>query len=331
MDLRHLRTFVTVVDQGTVSKAALHLQIAQPALSRHISDLETELGLKLFDRVGRRLLLTGEGAQLLGNCRSLLGYVSSLSEQAQQLRSGDTGVLKVAAHPVQIETVLSTFLQGYGQRYPNVQVKLIEAIGGDALAMLDRGEIQLGIVAVQAEQLAERGFGFYAVPPVELLAACHPRFRLDRSATVEIGHLALYPLLLLNSGSSFARKTFDAACSLAGLKPTILIESQAPHTLLALAEAGHGVAILPSAVRTYHYKLRIVRITYQHKSLLIPLVIVWDKRRALPRFAKDFCELLAEHMRKVSLDRQQSAPKVEGATTRPRGLARPKAATARIK
>src|SRR5262249_59476647 len=97
MDLRHVRTFVTVAELGTVSKAALHLGIAQPALSRHIGDLEQELGLKLFDRVGRRLLLTGEGAQLLGNCRSLLGNLSSLSEQAQQLRSGDTGMLTVAA------------------------------------------------------------------------------------------------------------------------------------------------------------------------------------------------------------------------------------------
>ncbi len=57
MDLRHLRTFVTVAEQGTVSKASLHLLIAQPALSRQISDLENDLGVKLFDRVRRRLIL----------------------------------------------------------------------------------------------------------------------------------------------------------------------------------------------------------------------------------------------------------------------------------
>ena len=66
MDLRHARTFVTIADLGTVSKAAVRLRIAQPALSRQISNLEQELGLKLFDRVGRRLVLTGEGEQLLG-------------------------------------------------------------------------------------------------------------------------------------------------------------------------------------------------------------------------------------------------------------------------
>jgi DNA-binding transcriptional LysR family regulator len=322
MDFRHLRTFVTVVEQGTVSKAALHLGIAQPALSRHIGDLEQELGLKLFDRVGRRLRLTGEGAQLLGNCRSLLGNLSSLSEQAQQLRSGDTGVLTVAASPVQIETVLSTFLHGYAQRYPNVQVKLFEAVGADALAMLGRGETQLSAAVVQAEELGERGFGFYALPPLELLAACHPKCQLDRGPATEIKRLTLYPLLLLDSGF-FGRKTFDAACSLAGLKPNILFESKAPHTLLALAEAGHGVAILPSVVRTHRYKLRIVRITYERKPLRIPLVIAWDKRRGLPRFAKGFCELLAEYMSKMSANRQQSVLHVEG-TKRPRGRTHPK-------
>jgi DNA-binding transcriptional LysR family regulator len=322
MDFRHLRTFVTVVEQGTVSKAALHLGIAQPALSRHIGDLEQELGLKLFDRVGRRLLLTGEGAQLLGNCRSLLGNLSALSEQAQQLRSGDTGMLTVAASPVQIETVLSTFLHRYAQHYPNVQVKLIEAVGVDALAMLGRGETQLSAAVVQAEELGERGFGSCALPPFELLAACHPKFQLDRGAATEISRLTLFPLLLLDSGF-FGRKTFDAACSLAGLKPNILFESKAPHTLLALAEAGHGVAILPSAVRTRRYKLRLVRITYERKPLRIPLVIAWDKRRMLPRFAKDFCELLAEYMGKMSTNRHQSVPQVEG-TKKLRDRTRPK-------
>src|SRR5258708_35755728 len=109
MDLRRLRTFVTVAEQGSVSKAALRLHITQTALSRQIRALQQDLGLLLFDRVGRGLVLTPEGEQL--------SQASSLNERAQLLRRGDTGVLKVAASPVQIEAVLSTFLHRYAQRY----------------------------------------------------------------------------------------------------------------------------------------------------------------------------------------------------------------------
>jgi DNA-binding transcriptional LysR family regulator len=86
MDLKHLQTFVAVAEHGTVSKAAVRLHTAQPALSRQIIDLEKELGIALFDRIGRRLRLTGEGEQFLGNCRSLLGHVSVLSDQVHELR-----------------------------------------------------------------------------------------------------------------------------------------------------------------------------------------------------------------------------------------------------
>jgi DNA-binding transcriptional LysR family regulator len=311
---KRLQTFISVVNKGSISEAARHLHIAQPALSRHISDLEREFGLKLFDRVGRRLLLTGEGAQLVENCRSLLDHLSMLGEQAQQLRSGDQGVLTVAASPVQIETVLSTIVGRYRKCYPNVDLKLIESVGDRTLDMLARGEIQIGLAVSKTEQIEERGLGSYATPPFQLMAAWHPGVQLGHDATVEVDRLLQHPLLLLDSGF-FARKTFDAACSLAGVKPNILFESQSPHALLALAEAEYGVAILSSIAGARRYKLCTSRITFQRKPLVIPLAIVWNKRRVMPRFATDFCDLLREHMHKMSPHRhfpgavQEQAPK----------------------
>ena len=129
MDLRHARTFVTVAELGSVSKAALRLRIAQPALSRQIGDLENELGFKLFHRVGRRLVLASEGEQLLGDYRGLLNYAKALEERAQELRRGETGVLKIAASPQHIESVLSQFLHRYAQHYPNVEVKENHLVG----------------------------------------------------------------------------------------------------------------------------------------------------------------------------------------------------------
>jgi DNA-binding transcriptional LysR family regulator len=315
MDLRHTRTFVTVADLGTVSKAALRLRIAQPALSRQINDLEQELGLKLFDRVGRRLRLTGEGEQLLGDCRGLLSYASGLGERAQLLRRGDTGVLKVAASPQHIESIFSNFLHRYAQRFPNVQVKLMEAVGSDLLAMLERGEIHLGQSAIHAVQPDDRRFASRPLQPVELLAACHSPLTLGKRGAIDIGRLAPYPLLLLDAGF-VVRRTFDAACRLAGLKPNVLFESRAPHTLLALAGAGHGVAIIPSALRTHRYDLQIVRVTYRGRPLREPLTILWDKRRPLPRYATVFCEMWAEHVREVFPITRPTEPQTNAAVKR---------------
>jgi DNA-binding transcriptional LysR family regulator len=316
MDVRHARSFVTVAELGNVSKAAVRLGIAQPALSRTISNLERELGLKLFDRVGRRLVLTGEGEQLLGDCRGLLNYASALDERAQQLRRGDTGVLKVAASPQFIEGAISGFLHRYAQRYPNVQVKLTEAIAwSDTLGMLERGEIHLGQNLLRAVQPDDPRLANHALEVVDLLAACHAPLRLGKSGAIEIARLAAYPLLVLDT-SFVSRRTFDASCRLAGIEANIVFESRTPHTLLAMAERGHGVAIVPSAVQIDRYRLRILRVTHKCKPLREPLAIFWDKRRPVPPYAMAFCTMLAEYAREVFPISRPSEPKRGGAARR---------------
>jgi DNA-binding transcriptional LysR family regulator len=313
MNLRQALTFVTVAELGTVSKAALRLRIAQPALSRQIIDLERELGLRLFDRVGRRLLLTGEGEQMIAGCRVLLNCASAVTEQAQLLRHGDRGVLKIAGSPQHIESVLSQFLLRYAKRYPNVHVKISEGTGSEILTLLERGEIHLGQNLLHAVKLDERHFGSLPLGSVELLAACHPSTPLGPHRTIEIARLADFPLLLMDGGFGF-RRAFDAASRMARLKPTITFESRNPHTLLALAEAGHGVAIVPSQLQCHRYRLRIVGLTYRGRSLREPLTISWDKRRPLPRFAQDYCGMLAAYMRETFPITRPTEPRYKRST-----------------
>ncbi|MEJ5991314.1 LysR family transcriptional regulator [Ramlibacter sp. PS3R-8] len=299
MDLRHVRTFVTVAELGTVSGAATRLHVAQPALSRQIALLEDELGLKLFDRVGRRLVLTSGGEQLLGDCRGLLNYARAVGERAQVLQHGDVGVLRVSASPHLIEGIFPEFLRHYAARYPGVQVRLVDAAAGEeAFAMLDRGEVQLVQTVASALTPNEERFASHELAPMEMLAACHPKLRIGNAdGKVEIASLAAHPLL--QATQDFAmRRNFDAACRLAGFTANNVLECRAPHALLAMAEAGHGVAIIPSALRIHRYKVRVLRVTYRGKALNEPLTMVSDKRRPLPSYARVFCEMLAEHVRK---------------------------------
>ena len=296
MDLRHVRTFVTVAEVGTVSRAAERLHIAQPALSRQIANLEDEFGLKLFDRVGRRLVLTSEGEQLLNDCRGLLNYARALGEQAQVLRRGDVGVLRVSASPHLIEGIFPVFLRHYAARYPNVQVRLVDAVGPQLFEMLERGEIHLAQSAVRAITPDEQRFASLPLAPMQMLAACHPKLRLGADGAVEISRLAPYPLLQ-PTPDFIMRRSFDAACRLAGFTPNNVLECRAPHGLLAMAEAGHGVAIIPSALRIHGYRVRVMRVTYRGKPIEEPLAVLFDKRRPLPGYAKVFCDMLAQHVR----------------------------------
>jgi LysR family nitrogen assimilation transcriptional regulator len=295
MDLKRLRTFVEVADLGTVSKAAPRLRISQSALSRQISDLEYECGFKLFDRIGRRLFLTTRGEALLADCRGLLGQLRSLGERIELLKRGDSGVLKVAAPPQTIESILSGFLPRCAERYPNMHVKLTEALGMDQVPLLERGEVHIG---VRHDQGVNPWFGSLSLPPDDVLAACRRSLQLGRGGMIDIVSLAPQPLLLLDSGYS-VRRLFNAACRVADVEPNILLESRAPHTLLALAESGQGIAVIPSVLRTDRYRLKVARVTHRRRPLRDRYVIQWDKRRPLPSYAEDFCAALAAYMRDV--------------------------------
>jgi LysR family nitrogen assimilation transcriptional regulator len=143
-----------------------------------------------------------------------------------------------------------------------VHAKLTEALGRDQAPMLERGEVHIGI----RHDPGDRRFESLVLPADEVLAACTPSLELGHAATIDIGRLASYPLLLLDPGYSI-RRLFDAACGLAGVEPNIVLESRAPHTLLTLAEAGQGVAIIPSVLRTDRHTLRIVRVTHRRKPV----------------------------------------------------------------
>ncbi|HJP90058.1 MAG TPA: LysR family transcriptional regulator, partial [Candidatus Limnocylindrales bacterium] len=165
MDLKRLRTFVAVAEHGTVSKASEVLNITQPALSRQIGALEHEFGFELFERSGRRLMLTPQGEQLLGSCRSLLACAATVTERAQALRRGDTKELKITATSLTIETLFPTFLHFYTQRKPGVRLRMVEADPEDHLNLLKHGTADIAINVINNMQVDDSRFGSIVLPP----------------------------------------------------------------------------------------------------------------------------------------------------------------------
>src|SRR5258705_745355 len=240
MNLRYLRAFATIADADGFGRAAARLNLSQPALSRPIHALESELGVPLFDRIGRRVQLTSEGEDLLRRSRRLLAEADALGERARSLKAGETGILRVGATPHVIENLLADFLTRYRRRHPGVEVHLVEDGGVRLHTRLERGDVHLTMTTA----IGGTRFRGRLLYPMHLLAGLSPKQRLGRRAVLEIAELADQPLLLLQRGFG-SREWFDAAFGNAHIPPRVLLASSAPHTLAALAATNYRIAILP--------------------------------------------------------------------------------------
>lgn len=293
MNLRHLRAFAAVADTGGVARAAASMHLSQPALSRQIHALEADLGVPLFNRIGRRVHLTSEGEDLLRRCRHLLSEADSLGEHARSLKAGESGFLRVGATPQVIENLLADFLTRYRTRHPGVEVRLVEDGGVRLRERLERGEFDLA----GTSGLEGTPFRGQAIYPIHLLAALSQRHRRGRRATLEISDLAEEPLLLLQRGFA-SRAWFDIACQMAHIQPRVLLESAAPHTVVALAATDYGIAIIPSNARVPARGVRVTALVHHGAPIGKWQCIAWDPRRFLAPYAEQFVAELASHCRR---------------------------------
>src|SRR6266850_1568599 len=291
MNFRHLRTFVVVAEAGGVARASARLNLSQPAASRQIQALESELGVSLFDRIGRRIQLTSEGEDLLRHSRRLLSEADSLAARAGALKKGETGILRVGAAPQVIENTLAAFLTRYQRRHPGIGVRLVEDGGTRQAIRLDRGDVHLSIMAAHHERFQSR-----PLYPVYCLAVLSNEHRLSRSRTLEVSELANEPLLLLGAGFG-TRTWFDAACSVAHIRPRVLLESGAPHTIMALAREGYGIAVISSSIVVPRERVRAVPLVQRGAVIGDWMRITWDSGRFLARYAEQFVDELEVHCR----------------------------------
>ena len=292
MNLKSLRTFVATAEHGGLGPACARLHLSQPAASRQIDALEAELGVTLFEHVGRRLRLTAEGELLLQRSRQLLSDADMLAEYARTLKKGETGIVRLAATPQMIAGLRVPFLPGYRQRYPDVDVLLIEGSAARQRSRLEQGEVHLTIMP------AGPGFSRRLLGPTHLLAVLPKSHPLSRGKVLEVRALADQPLLVMQREYG-SRTWFDAACEIAQVRPRILMECTTPQTLIELAAVDYGIAIVPSTSAIRDPRLRALPIVHHGMSFGQWATICWSPRRLLPPYAEQLIDALVKYAQRA--------------------------------
>jgi LysR family cyn operon transcriptional activator len=291
MNLRQLQTFVTIAESGGLARAEARLRVSQPAASRQVSALEAELGIPLFDRIGRRIKLTSDGEDLLRRARRLLQDAEAFIERARALKSGQTGTLRVGGSTQHIENVLADFLPQYRHRHPAVEIDVIEDGGARIPERLERGDVHLALM-----NAGDEDFGRRLLAPNHVLAVVSPKHRLAGKKTLEIADLEDESLLLLRRDFA-SRGWFDTACHIARIRPHVILESSAPHTLLALARTGNAVAVMPTNVRIPPGSVRALPLMHRRVSIGRWAIVAWKKERYLAPYAEQFIDELVSYCR----------------------------------
>jgi DNA-binding transcriptional LysR family regulator len=242
-DLRHLRSFVAVAEEGHFGRAAQRLGIAQPAVSRHVRALEAALGAELLIRTSRRTELTDAGRAALERARALLADADRLRAAVAAAAGGETGAVRVGFVASTTDGYLAPLVAAVTRALPGIRLETVQVHPGRTGAALRRGDVDLVVARPLASDpdLVERPLT--AEPTVAAIPAGHPLAVRDRLAPADLdGEVVI----------AVRRATWPAGydASLArlrehGAEPREVVEAASVPAALALVAAGLGIYRLP--------------------------------------------------------------------------------------
>jgi len=271
MELRHLRYFTAVVACKGYREASRRLHIAQPSISEAVSDLEDELGLKLFLRTHRNARLTPEGEIFYADAVRILQQSETAILTAKRAAQGKVGRLSIGFIGSATLSFLPDLIRRYKLEYPNVKLVLHDLYPVELDQAWDRGEIDIAITRSleHSKNLQSR------VLLRDPLVAVLPRSRKLKSKKIRLADLANERFILFHrKGAPAVFDTIVGACRSQGFSPRVENEPNSMQTILSLVEAEEGVAIVPASSSSLRSNgVQFIRLV--PGNLYLDLIVAW--------------------------------------------------------
>lgn len=251
MDIRTLKTFVTVAQLKGFSAAARTLNMVQPAVSRQISDLEEELGTKLFWRSTRAVRITVAGEFLQREAEKILVHVDHARQLVQRAGTGEIGRLRIGFISSATQAFLPELIRGFTADYPDVQVSLAEMTVSEQHAALLAGQLDVAL-SRPLPSAAPKYLGTLEIYSDRLLAYLPSGHPLAQKPVLSLSDFSGCPMVLFKrSGAPRLYDQIIHACQQAGVSPRIASQPNSMQAVLTEVAAGLGVSIAPGCIRQH--------------------------------------------------------------------------------
>lgn len=248
MNLKQMQYILEIYRCGGVHAAAQKLYVSQPSLSQHLQRAEEELGVRIFDRGGKKLRVTYEGKTVLASFEKMLYEFDQMQQFLRETEKLEHGRLVIGIPPVRAMQFMPILLPQFRQRYPGIEIELREVTSSHIPELLRSGELDMGLYVV--EEYAE-GLDFIPLMCDDLLLIVQPESEADRicrrslaeKGTLDIRLLAQQPIILPRN-SSHIRDCVDAMYLRYGLTPNVVMEATTIDLAAALAASGIGMTVV---------------------------------------------------------------------------------------
>lgn len=245
MNFQQLRIFREAVRRGfNLTEVAEALFTSQSGVSKHMKELEAELGVELFVRHGKRLMgLTGPGEEMVEVVERMLRDAESLKSIADHYSRRDEGTLSIATTHTQARYALPEVVLRFKQQFPRVHLTLHEAAPEQIVDMLLDGSADIAIATERVGEIEElAAFPFYRWRHVVIVPAGH---ELERERALTLEQVAEHPLITYREGFT-GRDSIDRAFAEAGLEPNVVLSAMDADVIRTYVALGLGVGILAS-------------------------------------------------------------------------------------
>ncbi|MFS0839969.1 LysR family transcriptional regulator [Paenibacillus sp. 1P03SA] len=297
MDVRHLHYFLETARRKSFTKAAEALHVTQPTISKMIRILEEELGVELFDRTARQIVLTDAGEAVLIQAQQIVRSLENLSVDLADVTSMRKGQIRIGLPPMTGAPFFPELIAAFHRLYPGIGIRLIEEGARTVEREVESGSLDLGVAVLPVD--ADR-FGMFAFVKEELRLVVHPGHRLARRQTVRLAELSGEKFLLFREGFTL-HESIPEACIQAGFKPDIIYESSQWDFLSGMAEAGLGVALLPETICRKLNPDKVATVTLVSPRIPWHLVMIWRKEGYLSYAAREWLRFSKEWLSRPDL------------------------------
>ncbi|SMD14696.1 LysR family transcriptional regulator [Sporomusa malonica] len=289
MNIQDMEYFLAIVEEGSITAAAKRLHIAQPPLSRQMKQLETQLGVQLFERGRRRVKVTEAGNLLRHRAEQILELTTNTIKELKEFETGLRGTLSIGAVTSSWVTLLPDLIRVFRDRYPHVLFRLREGESRRITELLDKGIVDIGMVRVPFDTEIYESIELPHEPLVIAFKAGNSNSLDGDSPEISLAELAGKPLMIHRK----YEKMLTEHCQQAGFAPEILCESDDVLPLLAWAAADIGIAVVPRSAVSLVPSANLVTKAIVNPALETAAALIWVRNRFLSTTARHFLSLFA--------------------------------------